>query len=423
MSRAIWKETRLDAVPSHLSVVNINPGEQELPPEAYVISALVQSGSYNIEAHGLTNEHFMSFRQVNLFLRTYQEQARTAPPLHLLLDKFPRFPFQPGVSAVWACKQLQLAHRERHMLRSMAKVGTMLSEGRIDEAGDLWRISAKSTSAPVGTMRASNAYAPIVRPETDLGLTVPVLAGTMTKYCQGIQPGNLWYISGIPGMGKSYRLVEHAILAVEAGWDVAFFSLEMPEIETNERIQKMLMPGAENPFSDEFYETLAARTAEYGALTVYTGPTTIADIESVAVEGTLVIIDYVSKIRAPDGLRAITDYRLAAALSAELRDIALHNNVPVLSAIQLNRSAYNAKESSMSQTAETDQFNKDPSVMISMLRMSETVILNTILKNRSNVSGRKFYTRFSADSARAVELSFDEANEAMYEDAEKSITH
>ena len=97
-------------------------------------------------------------------------------------------------------------------------------------------------------------------------------------------------------------------------------------------------------------------------------------------------------------------------------------NVPVLSAVQFNRSAYDAKAVNMGQTADTDAYNKDADVMIGMKRMSETVILNTIMKNRHDVSGRKFYTRFTPGSARAVELSFDEANEAMYEDAEKSIT-
>jgi len=414
----------LDAVPTHLSIVTSQTGEQELPPEAYVISALVQGGNYNPEAHGITVDHFMAYKQVNQFLRLYQQQAKSAPPLQLLLDKFPRFPYRPGVSAVWACKQLQRAHQERHMLRNLSKVGTLLSEGRIEDAGELWRTSARSTATPIGQLQVTNAYLPIVRPETDLGLVVPVLAGTMSNICQGIQPGNLWYIAGMPGMGKSYRLIEHAIMAAEAGWDVAFFNLEMTALETDERIQRMLTAGIDVEFgTPEFDEILAARTADYGALTIYTGATSIADIESVAEEGTMVVIDYVSKIRSPEGLRAITDYRLAAAISSELRDIALHHNVPVLSALQLNRSAYNATEAKMSQTAETDQFNKDPTVLISMLRMSETVILNTILKNRHGVSGRKFYTRFTHDSARAVEISFEEANEAMYEDAEKSITH
>lgn len=389
-----------------LAVVYNDREEQEVPAEVYVISALVQSGQYNPEAHGLTNEHFMAYRQTHEFLRLYQSQAKTAPPLHLLLDKFPRFPYQPGVSALWAAKQLHDAHQERHLLRTMAKVGTLLGEGRINEAGDLMRTASRASASP-GSITSVSAYDPVSQEVAD-GLAVPVLGGTMTKYCRGISPGHLWYVAGIPGMGKTYRLIEHALLAVEAGWDVAFFSLEMPAREVAERVQQM-MGGTESE--------------DLGAFSIYTGSVAATDIASVAGEGTLVIIDYVSKLRASDGTRSITDYRIAASISAELKDIAMSCNVPVLSAVQFNRSAYDAKHVNMGHTADTDAYNKDADVMIGMKRMSETVILNTVMKNRHDVSGRKFYTRFTPGAARAVELSFDEANEAIYEDKERSIQH
>lgn len=406
-----------------LTVIPEYEGEQELPPEVYVISALVQSGQYTPESLGLSPEHFMSFRQVNQFLSLYQRQAQAAPPLRLLLDKFPRFPYVPGVSAAWAAKQLHEAFQERHLLRTMAKVGTLISEGRIDAAGDAMREASRS-SAAAGSIASVSAYRPIIRDETDSQIAVPVLAGTMTEHCRGILPGHLWYVAGIPGMGKSFRLMEHAMLAVEEGWDVAFFSLEMPAPEVAERIQRMIAMGSGYEYgSPEFRDLIEARSSEYGRLEIFTGTVSAADISAVCKEGTLIVIDYVSKLRTTEGTRSITDYRIAAAISGELKDLAMNCNVPVLSAVQFNRSAYDAKSVNMGHTADTDAYNKDADVMIGMKKMSETVILNTIMKNRHDVSGRKFYTRFMPGSARAVELSFDEAHEAMYEDAERSVTH
>lgn len=393
-----------DSVPqSHLSIVN-HEGETELPAEVYLISALVQSGQYNPESLGLTDEHFMAYKQVHQFLRLYQQQGKAAPPLTLLLDKFPRFPYVPGVSAVWAAKQVHETYQERHLLRTMAKVGTLISEGRINAAGDLMRSAVRATATP-GSISSVSAY-DAIPDETESGDVVPVMEGTMAQYCRGIAPGHLWYVAGIPGMGKTYRLIEHALLAVEAGWNVAFFSLEMPAKEVQARVHAMKPLGFEG----------------LGEFQIYTGSVSAADIASVATEGTLIVIDYVGKLRGSDGTRSITDYRLAASISGELKDIAL-SGVPILSAVQFNRGAYEAKNVNMGHTADTDAYNKDADVMIGMKRMSETVILNTIMKNRHDISGRKFYTRFTPGAARARELSFDEAHEAMYEDAERTLNH
>ena len=139
------------------------------------------------------------------------------------------------------------------------------------------RTASKSASAMLGPSRWWTPMRPSSRLTRIRDLLCRSWAGSMTSQCKGILPGHLWYVAGIPGMGKSFRLMEHAVLAVEAGWDVAFFSLEMPAREVSERIQRMIGMGSEHEYgSPEFYDLLEARTADYGALNIYTGSVSVS---------------------------------------------------------------------------------------------------------------------------------------------------
>lgn len=408
----------------------VSPGqtsEEDLPPEAHLISALLESGTYTPETYGISGDHFLAHRNVHEFARQYQRDAGAAPSLQLVLSKYPRFTYMAGVSPKWAAKQLNNEHRERQLKRAMAKAGQAINAGDIDQAENLFRETLRTTrSATSSGIQSWNAYDILPADHMDRDF-VPVLPGTLTQYCRGISSRNLWYLAGIPGSGKSYRLQEHAVIAAEAGWNVDFFSLENPGPEVMERIQKMVACGFDDQpaaayNSVEWNDWLQSKTSGHGTIRVFNGQMSAADIAAVTQEGNLVVVDHVGKMRSDDGSRSIVDWRVAASISGELKDLAMDCRVPVLAAAQLNKKAYDAKELSLSMLSDTDAYIKDADVIIGMKLMSTTVVHNKIMKNRHEAAGKKFYTRFQPGQARAKEITYDQAKDAEFEDMSNNLS-
>ena len=55
----------------------------------------------------------------------------------------------------------------------------------------------------------------------------PVPPGVLARLTGGHGAGQLWLVAALWGVGKTFKLVDHAVAAAEGGWDVVFFSLEM----------------------------------------------------------------------------------------------------------------------------------------------------------------------------------------------------
>jgi hypothetical protein len=399
----------------------------ELPPEAWFISSLLDSGHYVPSRYGISGEYVLAYRPVHEFAIQYQESTGGAPPLHLIKEKFPRFPYVPRVSIKWASEQVHQQYTLRVLRRALAAQGSAIVEENISAARQVMMDTLIATADDHQQEEMINAWSPPVRVSDEANICVPVIEGTLQEATGGHQAGHLWIIGGIPGEGKTYRLVEHAVLACEAGWDVVFYSMEMRPEEVQKRLQIAVMVGRTSaPYgSDEFDRDFAKVAYDMGRC--YVGrpkhALTAARVGDRYTEGTLVVIDYIAQMRPNNPKAATGDHRDAALVTSELHDVALACKAPILTASQFNRDGYDSDKPSMRNTAGTKAVNEYADVYIGLRRQSETVVANHILKNRHGIGGQKFYTRFIPGESRSHQISFDEATEAIYRDteAEKGI--
>lgn len=72
------------------------------------------------------------------------------------------------------------------------------------------------------------------RPREPRGVTTGLLE--LDQLTLGLMPGELWYVAGRPGMGKTALALGIAQAVAETGRHVAFFSMEMARAELGERL-------------------------------------------------------------------------------------------------------------------------------------------------------------------------------------------
>lgn len=172
----------------------------------------------------------------------------------------------------------------------------------------------------------------------------------------GIRRAEYALLAARTGVGKSWLLLMAAMDALEQGWDVLFFSLEMPRREVAQRMAMRLR-------TDTAIEWLESQE---GFLSVVDQSdsargNTAADIISSLERGTrtMIVIDYGELMRPDTGGRAVEGWNKSAEISQQLQNVAKHLEVPLLAAVQDNRAALASPESGVETFSGSDQWGRD----------------------------------------------------------------
>jgi hypothetical protein len=396
----------------------------ENSPEALFISALVTEGTYTPGAYGIRDEQVRGHRPVHEFCARYQAEAKTAPPLDLLFAKFPTFPYIEGVSPMWAATQLSDAHTNRMLRKAMSQASRSVAEDANQEAIDILKTAITSISPAITS--GINVSDMSVMEEMENVETCPVPDGMINNLTGGMAPGDLWYVAARLGIGKSWRLIQHAISAAEAGWDVVYFSLEMPAKSVLDRIHRMALRDWSRPWQDIDLKTRGEMMEKWsstsGTISVFdptAGRCDAAVVSAVSAPKTLVVVDYIGLMYTNTGQRSIEDWRSAATISNQLKEVALEQNVPIIAAAQINRAG--DKENGMpsaANLAQSDALGQDADALITIKRHSRRVLMNSLTKYRHGESGARWYTQFEPGKGILADISPDKANTLKMEDDE-----
>lgn len=397
----------------------------EHAPEALFISALLEVGQYIPGMYGIRDDQFSGHKPVHQFCTNYQATSKVAPPLNLLTKKFPNFPFEPNINPVWAATQLAEAHTNRMLRKVMAKASMAVAEEAHDEAIAMLR-DTLSRITPAVSQGINATDMSQLEGKDDL-VTCPVPAGMLSKITNGIGAGDLWYVAARLGVGKSWRLIQHAVTAAEAGWDVAYFSLEMPAKAVIDRIHRIALRNYTKPWPElelpERSELIEKWSQGKGTINIYdpsAGRCDAAVVSSVAGENTLVIVDYVGLMYTNSGIRSIEDWRAAATISNQLKEVALEHSVPIIAAAQINRSG-ESKGSGMpgaEHLAQSDALGQDADALITLKKYGQHALVNALTKYRHGESGAKWYTQFEPGKAKLGDISPEMANQLKALDEE-----
>lgn len=393
-----------------------------LQPEAMFISALIDTGKYIPGAYGIRSEQFFSNKPIHNWCMKYQEQEGKAPHPSLLKSKYPSFPYTPNIGPTWAASQMSEAYTNRTLINAMHEATNFLNDDVNDEAiATLKRALLAATPAVGGGVDAYDVEELMV--DQDL-VMCPVPAGQLRQTTQGIGAGDLWIVAARLGIGKSWRLIQHAVAAAEGGWDVAYFSLEMPAKSVLDRIHRVALSSWKNPWGEMDMKTrrdlLEKWAVGKGAIQVYdpsSGRCDASVISSMAGDNTLVVVDYVGLMHTTTGTRAIEDWRAMAMISNQLKEVALERNVPIVAAAQLNREASRSNGAPGAEhLAQSDALGQDADAVITLKKHSKRVLFNSLTKYRHGESGVRWYTRFEPGFGRFEDLSVEKAHTLKTED-------
>jgi replicative DNA helicase len=252
----------------------------------------------------------------------------------------------------------------------------------------------------------------------------------------GCAPGDLWYVAARLGQGKSWTLGAIARHALLQGKKVMMFSLEMPKKQVLTRVHSMLAPelGINVRHSDlhgKTYDPIAYKKllgvikervpGELYVVDTSKGSISTNHIQSLSEGMDMVLIDYAGLLASPFGGRAVDDWRTMAAISNIMKEVAITNNVPIISAAQINREGdtTGSRPPRVKNLAQSDALGQDADVVVTHKRLSKTVMVYSVEKNRHGESDVLWHTRFIPNEGRFEQISLERARDFIERDTEQ----
>jgi replicative DNA helicase len=257
--------------------------------------------------------------------------------------------------------------------------------------------------------------------------------GRLTRLTGGIAPGNLWYIAARLGVGKSWKLLTIAVAAAEAGWNVKFYSLEMSTREVVDRLHMIALRDAYHGVWEdlgkseraELMDEWAGRCGRVDIADPTGGPVDASVIAANHEDGSIAIVDYIGLMRSATGQRAVEDWRAAAMISNQLKEVALEHSIPIVSAAQVNREGARSRDASPEHLAQSDALGQDADVLVTIQRDKNVSRVHeySLVKNRHGTSGARWYARFEPGLRRFEDIGADTALSLMEADREIAEAH
>lgn len=388
-------------------------------PELFFISALIGINDYRPQRYGIQDGWFVTHRRIHEFCASYAAGRPIAPTVEMLHRKFGgKFNYVPNVDPEWAAGQVREAHASRVSRLGVARGLQHLSGDTpdVEAAVQVFSETARQASAVFRRRAPANMCDNDPDPEPD-GKPIPVdqplnqrISGarSVTSITGGITPGSLWYVAARLGVGKSWRLADMALNAAQSGVRVSYYSLEMPRKQIKQRLHGLI--ASRGMTVDEW----AAQFA--GTVDIYdphvTGPMTADTIAANHSPGGLAIVDYIGLMRSSTGARAVDDWRQAAAISNQLKEVALEGGIPIISAAQVNREGARVTSGPKAEhLAQSDALGQDADVLLMLIEHSTGTHLNTVVKNRHGTHGQRWYSRFDPSTGDFRYLTPEQASD------------
>jgi replicative DNA helicase len=407
--------------------------------ESKLISALINTQDVAAASmYGVTPEMFLGFQTEYRWMTDYPKTYDSQPSVESLLTKFPDFPHSEAyIDVAFICDEVKDKHNHRTMVQALHGAGEALRNGDTDEAYAFF----SSVQHPTHSMsiKLKNALHDLTFLDT-YGMEevekIHMPWKTLQRVTGGIAPGDLWYLAARLGQGKSWSLACIIKDALLAGKRVAMFSLEMPERQVATRIHSGLAMelGIKVTHSDlhgRTYDPIAYRKlmgaikeqvpGELFIVDTSKGSISTAHVAALTKSMDLATIDYAGLLSSPMGTRAIDDWRNMAMISNILKEVAVVNDVPIISAAQINREGDTSgwKPPKVKNLAQSDALGQDADVVLTMKKRSKTVAIYSIEKHRHGDSGDLFHTRFLPNEGRFDEISFETARDLIARDTER----
>lgn len=398
-------------------------------PEVLVINALLEQGEFTPGRYGVNADMLVGYQQAWSFCQQHQDAVGTAPSRELFFSSFPSIESIANVDPQWAADRLKEAHHERELRRRLGDATRAMREGDLDAV----RAAAREIALPgPSTTRRGLSITDIetvAQQGVKIGFTTPW--PSLNAVTHGYARGEFGLLGARLGQGKSWMLPGLCIGAAKMGANVAVVSCEMTMKRYAHRLHvwqadrdAKLLRLLRSPHEDERRSGLTQLPPLVGSIDVFdpsVARSTMSTVESLAADYDVVAIDHVGLLMDSAGKRAIEDWRIMAAISNSLKEVALAFNVAIPAAVQINREGEAASSAppKVSQLAQSDALGQDADWVITYRRLGERSMLHSLGKNREGRSAR-WYTKFEPEGGDFTEITSDEARVRMMIDNDNS---
>ena len=222
----------------------------------------------------------------------------------------------------------------------------------------------------------------------------------------GLPPKTLNIVMSGTGVGKTLFMCHVAANCLSQGKNVLYITLEMAEERIAERIDANLMNISMEDLHDlpkQMFDNKIEKIvkATSGQLIVKEYPTASAHtshfrglIKELAIKKSfrpdIIFVDYLNICASSrfKGAISVNSYMYIKSIAEELRGLAVETNVPIMSATQTNRGAFNSSDVGLEDVSESFGLPATADFMFALISNEELDELNQIavkqLKNRYN---------------------------------------
>lgn len=394
-------------------------------------------------SHGLSADMFSGYREEWEFLETYFSKYRKVPTKAAFRMKFPDFGLKAVNDTGHFADEVRKTYARKQLTSAGQEMAEHLHNGDVDAAVELIQKSVITIAAGLGVNNDSDILRNFddVMEDVDTrrerfqehgAAGLPTGFITLDERTGGPQPGELWIIGARLGVGKSWVMQRMAAAAVMAGRTVQFDALEQSRSQVAMRIYSMLsgqmgkgLFDSQSLMKGKDYDPVAFRKFVKSLREDIKGRLHVADtsrgkVSSLTVASQIernlpdaVFIDYLTLMKKNG-----PDWQGVAELSSDLLNTANEYQLPIIAASQLNREHGLSKNEPPGPEAlsQADAIGQDATAVITMCKMSDSVLIMKLAKHRNAPDGFKWYVHFDPAHGKFEEITHSEALEVKDRD-------
>lgn len=281
------------------------------------------------------------------------------PSYETMVQRWGRMPWPKKVlPESFAVLELEQAYKRWELIEFKHDLDNVLANGTTNEAWKLTReFSARSMtgSTPFGIeLDDPMLYMDDVSDQVLLPSWGPVMDD------KALRRGDFALLSARTSIGKSWLLLMAACDALQQGWDVPFYSLEMDAAQLAKRLRQYLKCNVPEWLKSQpgRLHVIDQGMQKHG----YAAGDLLKRVE----QGSkmLIIVDYGELLRPDSGGRATEAHNKSAEISQALQQAAKFLHVPLLSAAQENRSSVGERGHGVETLSGSDQWGRDADLVV-----------------------------------------------------------
>ena len=403
-----------------------------------LISSVIENGDIHAAlGQGVTHEWFVDLADEWKWLAGQYRLNREVPSKELFRTRFDEVQLRgttPGETGAYA-ETLKEEHVSRRAVQIIKKARDSLRDGDEPSAvldamqGEARNVRMQSefgdhsASVLMDDTTALDEFREELK-ATLVGNIPGISTGfpTLDKATYGFRPGEFWIVAGRLGQGKTYSLVGMSTAVIESGKKALYVSLEQPKNQIRNRAYSLL---DHRIMQEESFKSIERRVkaiknrvrkGTYGELIVddigrgKASPTYIATLVERHTPA-VVFVDYLTLMAKVAG-----DWTQIAAISSELKGIAMHYDIPVVTAAQLNRNASEFDTPDARHIAGSDAIGQDADAVVTLKKESKRLIRYMLVKYRHGEDQIAWMTHFDPSAGMLKEVTKAEARKIDNED-------